>query len=520
MATVRPSICRGHPVGVDDGRDRVDRHGAQLHPEQPAGLVEGRVPGLRLDDVDAGQPPGRRVLAVGQHRVQDAAAAARRDQAARRGVGDGLGVEQVERHREDLALELRGAGTHVALEDVHVREQAERLGEEAVVLVVTGVHRPGALAGLPEGVLLGGHRPQLGEHLLPGRALLGQGAVHGEPVRVGKVGVRHLPPPPPRWTAVAGPDRAAGPGAADTRTSMRPAARSSDRAFPGLATSCSRSGGRHARRKAPRPWMMGPAPGAREEVAAVDDGDALHRAARRGRAPTASGSSTRPARPPGPTTGWPSCSGSSPSRMAGFRVEDALDARGPRALRATTSPRWRPGRGGRGQRRDRCSSAPTAARSGPWSAGAPSATATARRTGWLHRVTEYTDRKALVETLRDREQQLATAQSIAQIGSWSWDVPTDTVTWSDQLYRIYDLDPDEHDATYEGFLSGIHPDDRERVRAIVESTFADGRRVRLREPDHPARRRGAVDPWSRPRRARRGRHPAGRWAAPARTSPT
>ncbi|MBB6628426.1 response regulator [Nocardioides sp. KIGAM211] len=94
------------------------------------------------------------------------------------------------------------------------------------------------------------------------------------------------------------------------------------------------------------------------------------------------------------------------------------------------------------------------------------------RVGWLHRFTEDTERKQLMERLQDREHQLATAQRIAQIGSWEWDVPTDTVTWSDQLYRIYNLRPQEFAATYEGFLAFVHPDDRPRVRAHVESTFA------------------------------------------------
>ena len=44
------------------------------------------------------------------------------------------------------------------------------------------------------------------------------------------------------------------------------------------------------------------------------------------------------------------------------------------------------------------------------------------RMGWLHRVTPYTERKELVEALVEREQQLATAQQIAHIGSWAWDV--------------------------------------------------------------------------------------------------
>ena len=91
---------------------------------------------------------------------------------------------EVERHRDDLALELGLARAHVALQRVHVGEQPEGLVHERVVLVVAAVHRAGALAALPGLVLLLGHRGQLGEELLRGAALLGEGAVDGEPVFV------------------------------------------------------------------------------------------------------------------------------------------------------------------------------------------------------------------------------------------------------------------------------------------------------------------------------------------------
>ncbi len=162
--------------------------------------------------------------------------------------------------------------------------------------------------------------------------------------------------------------------------------------------------------------------------------------------------------------------GVDPGRMAGFRVEDALDREGreqlPDHLAAMAAAEV-------GQ--DNVESKFVRADGTEiWTlvSWSPLRDHDGRRVGWLHRVTEYTDRRALLDTLRDREQQLATAQSIAHIGSWSWDVPTNTVTWSAQLYRIYNLEPDEHDATYEGFLDRIHPEDRDRVRAIVGSTFA------------------------------------------------
>ena len=123
-----------------------------------------------------------------------------------------------------------------------------------------------------------------------------------------------------------------------------------------------------------------------------------------------------------------------------------------------------------------------------------------RRIGWLHRVTEETEQKRLLDSLRQREKLLAAAQSIARIGSWEWDVASDTVSWSDQLYRIYGVDPDEFEATYEGFLQFIHPDDRPIVEAAVASTFGgedefawDARIVRLNGEQRWVRGLGRVE---------------------------
>ena len=82
------------------------------------------------------------------------------------------------------------------------------------------------------------------------------------------------------------------------------------------------------------------------------------------------------------------------------------------------------------------------------------------RRGWMHRVSEHSAQRKLLD-------QLAEAQSIAKIGSWEWDVETDLVSWSDELYRIYGLDRTGLTPTYEGFLARIHPDDRARVAEVV-----------------------------------------------------
>jgi diguanylate cyclase (GGDEF)-like protein/PAS domain S-box-containing protein len=65
---------------------------------------------------------------------------------------------------------------------------------------------------------------------------------------------------------------------------------------------------------------------------------------------------------------------------------------------------------------------------------------------------------------RDRER-LAEAQRIAHIGSWEWDVGPDILTWSEELHRIFGVDPATFRPTYAAYLGMIHPEDREPVRA-------------------------------------------------------
>ncbi|GAA1476910.1 hypothetical protein GCM10009623_13560 [Nocardioides aestuarii] len=91
--------------------------------------------------------------------------------------------------------------------------------------------------------------------------------------------------------------------------------------------------------------------------------------------------------------------------------------------------------------------------------------------GYLHQYSDYTDLRRLINTLADREQQLATAQRIARIGSWDWDVVADRTEWSDELFNIYGIDRDSFRGDYQAFLDFIHPDDREDVRRAVATTY-------------------------------------------------
>jgi PAS domain S-box-containing protein len=95
------------------------------------------------------------------------------------------------------------------------------------------------------------------------------------------------------------------------------------------------------------------------------------------------------------------------------------------------------------------------------------------------------------ERIARLERQLATTQQITHIGSWEWDVATNAVTWSDELYRIYGLGPGSIAITFETFLARVHPEDRGRtareVRAALESGGSFAYPERIIRPDGTVR---------------------------------
>ena len=84
-----------------------------------------------------------------------------------------------------------------------------------------------------------------------------------------------------------------------------------------------------------------------------------------------------------------------------------------------------------------------------------------------------------LESLRQEEQQtrrmLKEAQRIGRMGYWELDLLSNRLYWSDEIYRIFGLEPQEFKATYEAFLERIHPDDRE----YVDKTYTDSVKNRI-----------------------------------------
>ncbi len=85
-------------------------------------------------------------------------------------------------------------------------------------------------------------------------------------------------------------------------------------------------------------------------------------------------------------------------------------------------------------------------------------------------VRDITDRKKAEQEIKESERKLKEAQQIAHVGHWELDLVNNVLIWSDEIYRMFDLTPQEFVATYEAFLNNIHPDDRDKVnKAYTDS---------------------------------------------------
>ncbi|MFX1451081.1 MAG: PAS domain S-box protein [Promethearchaeota archaeon] len=81
--------------------------------------------------------------------------------------------------------------------------------------------------------------------------------------------------------------------------------------------------------------------------------------------------------------------------------------------------------------------------------------------------------KRAEQNLKQTQDTLLKAQKIAHIGNWDWNIITNELTWSDEIYRIFGLTPQEFGATYEAFLKSVHPNDREFVTKSVNEALTE-----------------------------------------------
>ena len=85
------------------------------------------------------------------------------------------------------------------------------------------------------------------------------------------------------------------------------------------------------------------------------------------------------------------------------------------------------------------------------------------------------EQQRLLDELRRESARLAEAQAVAKVGSWEMDLQTNTLTWSDENYRIFEIEKSAFSQSYEAFLARVHPDDR----AFVHRAYTDSLESRV-----------------------------------------
>jgi PAS domain S-box-containing protein len=78
------------------------------------------------------------------------------------------------------------------------------------------------------------------------------------------------------------------------------------------------------------------------------------------------------------------------------------------------------------------------------------------------------------KSLKEREESLSEAQKMAHIGDWIWDIKTDKAYWSEELYRIFKLSPQEAAPTYNEYLNYVHPGDLDYLADAFKKAAMDG----------------------------------------------
>jgi two-component system, cell cycle sensor histidine kinase and response regulator CckA len=91
------------------------------------------------------------------------------------------------------------------------------------------------------------------------------------------------------------------------------------------------------------------------------------------------------------------------------------------------------------------------------------------------RTQELEVRKQTEEALRRSEASLREAQRIAHLGNWQWNIRTNDLHWSEEIYSIFGLARDQFQETYDAFLERVHPEDREKVAQAVRQALDEGK---------------------------------------------
>jgi PAS domain S-box-containing protein len=92
---------------------------------------------------------------------------------------------------------------------------------------------------------------------------------------------------------------------------------------------------------------------------------------------------------------------------------------------------------------------------------------------------QFVERARALAALQEEERRLQQALEAGGMGAWEWEVATHEVRWSPNLERIHGLEPGTFAGTFEAFVSDVHPEDLDRLKATVQRALEEDRPYRI-----------------------------------------
>ncbi|MCB1956635.1 MAG: PAS domain S-box protein [Rhodocyclaceae bacterium] len=109
----------------------------------------------------------------------------------------------------------------------------------------------------------------------------------------------------------------------------------------------------------------------------------------------------------------------------------------------------------------------------------PMFSASGKLIGVLCVARDITDLHEMTEGYKRSEARLNAAQQLARIGSWERNLDTGEIYWSDEIFRMFELDPETVTPHYDVFMETIHPDDREWVNSVYREAQRQGKPLQV-----------------------------------------
>ena len=86
---------------------------------------------------------------------------------------------------------------------------------------------------------------------------------------------------------------------------------------------------------------------------------------------------------------------------------------------------------------------------------------------------DITERKKVEQELEHKSLLLEHAQKLSKMGVWKWNIEEDKISWSEELFNIYGLNPDTFESTFDAYINLVHKDDREDAKNNVLSALSN-----------------------------------------------